>query len=78
MELELYRLTELKLMESPQLHFLSTGVTDMSHDVQIPDVGSGGPIQVLLLAKPAFYQLSYLLVQEEDYSVFLRNQVCAG
>lgn len=64
-------------MESPQLHFLSTGVTDMSHDVQIPDVGSGGQIQVLLLAKPAFYQLSYLLVQEEDVlSLSKKPSVC--
>lgn len=49
----------------------------MSHDVQIPDVGSGGQIQFLLLAKPAFYQLSYLLVQGEDLlSLSKKPRVC--
>lgn len=45
--------------------------------MQIPDVGSGGQIQVLLLAKPAFYQLSYCLVQGEDvFSLSKRPRVC--
>lgn len=37
----------------------------------------GGQIQVLLLAKSAFYQLSYRLVQGEDmFSLSKRPRVC--